>query len=323
MIIQMKRISKKCSAAAHAWIVEEVAGNEPQDKDSEPEENTTESNPQHPNEQRGSSQDAGSNPSFDSLPQDILEDELLPWVDYMVRETHKAYEPLTANKITSWILQTEQDATGSEQESLPNTTTTAGQNSSQSGTQRCQPSRKRIGSKDGHPRYGSTTSAHCLRPNQVHGDNNDLTNNKTRLTTAQDGLNRESMERASVSSWLKQPTRRTTPELHDNDSQTNSSQRNKTQDWSPRRRRRRRRRRTIHPLPTNRKLVLKKPQATASNKQTSTTNSAAAKLLNLSETHHQFQRRYRPSAFQLTRRKHKNHRDASFLHDGQSWAVWP
>ena len=48
-------------------------------------------------------QDADSSHSFDSAPQDELEDELDPWVDYMVRATHKADDLLAADGITSWI----------------------------------------------------------------------------------------------------------------------------------------------------------------------------------------------------------------------------
>ena len=63
----------------HALITD--FGSEPHDPDSELEEDTTEANPD-PNEQEETSQDADTNPpSFDSVPQDDLEDELEPWVD--------------------------------------------------------------------------------------------------------------------------------------------------------------------------------------------------------------------------------------------------
>ena len=57
----------------------------------------TEINPQDSNEQGESSHDVDSDPSFDSVPQD----ELGPWVDYLVRETHKADDLLPANEVTS------------------------------------------------------------------------------------------------------------------------------------------------------------------------------------------------------------------------------
>ena len=63
----------------------EVVDDELQDLDNDAEENTTGTKPQDPNEQEESSQDA----DVDSVPQDDLEDELEPWVDYMVRATHK------------------------------------------------------------------------------------------------------------------------------------------------------------------------------------------------------------------------------------------
>ena len=59
------------------------------DSASEPEEDTTEAKQQDRTAQEGSGQDANSNPCFDSAPQDDLEDELEPWVDYMVRTPTK------------------------------------------------------------------------------------------------------------------------------------------------------------------------------------------------------------------------------------------
>ena len=60
MIVQTNRMSKRCSAAAHAANVDEVAEVEPDDPDCEPEQGTSETNPQDPDEQKVSSQDADS-----------------------------------------------------------------------------------------------------------------------------------------------------------------------------------------------------------------------------------------------------------------------
>ena len=54
--------------------------------------------------------------------------------------------------------------------------------------------------------------------------------------------------------------------------------------------RRRRRRHTTHPLPTNRKLILKKTKVTAISKPTKTANSAPARPCYVSEPHHRLPR---------------------------------
>ena len=91
MIIQTQRKTKtKSPAATHATDVDEVAEDEPHNPDCEQEEDTTEARPQDTNKQEENNQDADSNPSFDSVPRDELEDELKLWVDYMLRATHKA-----------------------------------------------------------------------------------------------------------------------------------------------------------------------------------------------------------------------------------------
>ena len=79
MIIRKKGRSRNRSAVAHAANFDEVADGERRDPDSEPEDDTTEPNTQDPNEHEECKQDADRNPSFE------LEDELEPWVDYMVR----------------------------------------------------------------------------------------------------------------------------------------------------------------------------------------------------------------------------------------------
>ena len=60
IVMQVKRKSGKCFAAAHAAIVDEIAGVEPHDPDSEPEEDTTEPNPEDLNELAESSHDAST-----------------------------------------------------------------------------------------------------------------------------------------------------------------------------------------------------------------------------------------------------------------------
>ena len=101
MIVQTNRKTKKHPAAAHAESVDEVAEDEPHDPDCKMKEDTTEANPQDPNEQEESDRDADSNPSFDRMQQDELEDVQETWVDNMVRATHKADDRLAANGIMS------------------------------------------------------------------------------------------------------------------------------------------------------------------------------------------------------------------------------
>ena len=69
MIIQTNSKSTKCSVATHTANVDGVADDEPQDRDCGLEEDTTETNPQDTNKQKNSSQDADSNPFFDSVHQ--------------------------------------------------------------------------------------------------------------------------------------------------------------------------------------------------------------------------------------------------------------
>ena len=104
MIIETKRTEGKCPAAAHAPSVDDTADSEPHDPDSEPENDTTEPNHQGFNQHGESSNDAETNPSFDEGPNDDPEDELGPWVNYIVRATHKPHDLLTVDGITSWIL---------------------------------------------------------------------------------------------------------------------------------------------------------------------------------------------------------------------------
>ena len=94
------QLRSQCSAAAH---VDEFADDEPHDPDSEPEEDTTEANPQDPHEQEESNRDFDSNLFFDGVPKDESEDEVEPWVDYICA-THKADDFLTTGGITSWTL---------------------------------------------------------------------------------------------------------------------------------------------------------------------------------------------------------------------------
>ena len=53
--------------------------------------------------------------------------------------------------------------------------------------QRYQPNRKVTGSEGDQPKDGKTTSTHVHKQMKVHGDNNDLTNDMARLTTALHG----------------------------------------------------------------------------------------------------------------------------------------
>ena len=99
MIMQTTRKTGNCPAAAHAASVDDTADGEPHDPDSEPQVDTTEPNPQCRNEHEESSHDSDSNPSFDEVPNDEPEDELAPWVDYMVPATHKADDLLAASGI--------------------------------------------------------------------------------------------------------------------------------------------------------------------------------------------------------------------------------
>ena len=85
--------------------VDDNADVEDHDPDSAQVDDTTEHNNQHVNEHEESSYDADSNPCFDNISEDIPEDELEPRVDGITRATHTADELLTANGITSWILQ--------------------------------------------------------------------------------------------------------------------------------------------------------------------------------------------------------------------------
>ena len=76
-----------------------------------------------------------------------------------------------------------------------------------------------------------------LQPNQVHGDNNDLTNDMDSLTTAQDGLKWDSMESDFVRIRLKQ-SKKNDHDRHDDANQTNINRTSNTHERSPRRRRR-------------------------------------------------------------------------------------
>ena len=92
-----------------------------------------------PNEQGESNQDADSNSSSDSVPPDDLEDDLWHVL------TIWCAQPM--RKTTCWQ-QMGSRCSASKQKCLPNATTTAGQNSLQSGAQRYQPNRRQgIGSK--------------------------------------------------------------------------------------------------------------------------------------------------------------------------------
>ena len=90
MIIRTESTSTKCSAAAHAANVDEVADDKPHDSDREQEQDMTETSPQKPDEKEENSQDADSTSSFDNEPQEDLEDELEPRVKCTVRATHKS-----------------------------------------------------------------------------------------------------------------------------------------------------------------------------------------------------------------------------------------
>ena len=129
MTMQTKRKAKQGVAAAHAANVDDIADDEAHDPESEPEADTTEANLQDSSEQEEGSYDADCNPSLNSVPQhdETTEDELEPCVEYVVRTTHTADDLLTIFGITPWI------ARQSRPHWKPNTTTTAGQGSFQSG----------------------------------------------------------------------------------------------------------------------------------------------------------------------------------------------
>ena len=99
---------------------------------------------------------------------------------------------------------------GNRQEFWPSATKDAGQNSSPTGTQRYQPSRKGIGSKEDRPRDGKTTSMHAH--NHQESSEARKTSRTTRLgsRTTQDGSSWDSAESDFVSRRLKQPIRPTT-----------------------------------------------------------------------------------------------------------------
>ena len=104
IVIQTKRQTGKCAAAAHAAGVEDTADVETHDPDSEQGDDTTQHNNQDLNEHEGSSHDADSDPCIDEIPEDNPDDDLEPWVDYMLTATRKADAMLAASGITSWIL---------------------------------------------------------------------------------------------------------------------------------------------------------------------------------------------------------------------------
>ena len=102
---------KRSSAAAHAVNDDEVTNDEPHDPDSKPEEDAIEAIPQGSREQEQSNQNADSNPnpSVDSVPQDELEDELEPWLGYIVCATHKAEDLLAQRGSRRGSTEGEQD----------------------------------------------------------------------------------------------------------------------------------------------------------------------------------------------------------------------
>ena len=103
-----------------------------------------------------------SNPLYDSVPQDELEDELDPWVDYIARATHEADDLMVANGITSTA-----GFDGNKREVLPSTTRDARQNSS--------PTKQK-----GYRKQGRLVKRwEDDMPSKVHRDNNDLTNDTT------------------------------------------------------------------------------------------------------------------------------------------------
>ena len=112
----------------------------------------TKANHQDLNEQEDSP-DADSNPSFEDVPNDKLEDDQEPWVEYRMT----TYWPQMASRRGS------SDRAGymGHKRGLPSATKNAGDNSSPTGSQRYQPSRKGIGSKEVWPRDGKTTSSHA------------------------------------------------------------------------------------------------------------------------------------------------------------------
>ena len=121
-------------------------------------------------DQEESSHDADSNPSFDSVPQDELEDKLGPWVNYIVRATHKADNLVTANGITSRILRQsriywEKARTIAKHNSTWNS---SGINKAD----RC------IGSKEDQQRDGETTSMYTYNQ-PAFTEDNILTNDTT------------------------------------------------------------------------------------------------------------------------------------------------
>ena len=177
-----------------------------------------------------------------------------------------------------------------------------GKNSSPTGTRRYQPSRKGFGSTEDRLRDGKTTSTFFLQPTKVHRDNNDLSNDTTWFTTAQDGLKWDSVDSASVTSGLKKTMRPTTPIVTTTTAKQTAvatkSSRARDND-------------TTDPLPTR---IVDPQTDKQNNKQQSSkaTHSAPPTLFNGSESHLHFQRRYRSTSCQVAGGLHRQTQTTSF-----------
>ena len=188
--------------------------------------------------------------SFNSVPQDdeTTEDEPEPWVDCVVCTTHKADDLLAARGITPRILrqknvlETSQNDCHTPRRPLDKAHFKV-EYSHINQTER-------ISETQGRPsQHVGTTRTPMYNPKKVHGDNNDLTNDLTWLTTAQDslkwGLHGERFWRVADS----EESRKTHDhERHVNSNRTNNNSTSNTDERNPRRRRRRH---TAHPHPKN------------------------------------------------------------------------
>ena len=133
--------------AALTAKVDDDTNDEPRDPDGEPEEDTTEANPQDPNDKQESRHDLDINPFLASVAQDdeATEYEPEPWPGW------------TAHGIKPWIHK-QSTTSWKKTDWLPNTTTAAGRGSLQSGAQRYRPNRNGARNADDQPKDGKTTS---------------------------------------------------------------------------------------------------------------------------------------------------------------------
>ena len=171
--------------------------------DSERENDTSEANHQSRKEHEESSHDADGNFSFDEVSNDSPEDELAPWVD-IVRSTHKVDDLSASDGITSWILGQsqiywKQARINARDHERRWTKLICNWSPAISTTQ------KSYHKQGGLAKIWEDDINTYLQHARNNRDNSDLTNGTTWFSTAQDGVEKDSME--SDSKRHRQPTR--------------------------------------------------------------------------------------------------------------------